>query len=258
MTFSGAEIAAWVGTFMWPFFRIGAILFAAPIIGTRNVPVRVRLFYTLVLTYLIVPTLEPVPVFDALSLNTWFLIAQQMLIGLAMGLILQLAFAAIITGGQIIALQMGLGFASMVDPNSGMQVPMVSQFYLLATILLFFAFQGHHVLIQVMVESFHTMPISPDGLTRDGLWTVVTWGTQMFAAGLLLAIPTVASLLVVNLAFGIMTRAAPQLNIFAIGFPFMVGVGFAVMWATLPGILPQTSDILYDAFSTIRKITGGQ
>jgi flagellar biosynthetic protein FliR len=258
MTFSGAEIAAWVGTFMWPFFRIGAILFAAPIIGTRNVPVRIRLLYTLLITFLIVPTLEPVPVFDPFSMQTWFLIAQQMLIGFAMGMILQLAFAAIITGGQVIALQMGLGFASMVDPTSGMQVPMVSQFYLLATMLLFFAFQGHHVLIEVMVESFRTMPISPDGLTRDGFWTVATWGTQMFAGALLLAIPTVASLLVVNLSFGIMTRAAPQLNIFAIGFPFMVGVGFAVMWVTLPGILPQTSDILYDAFMSIREITSGK
>ncbi len=258
MVFTAAEITAWIGSLLWPFFRIGAMVMSAPITGAQTVPMRVKLFITLVLTLVIAPQLPPVPQFDPFSPMTLLLIIQQVLIGVAMGTALQLVFAAIITGGQIVAYQMGLGFASMVDPQSGVTVPVVSQVYLLATSLLYLAFNGHLVLIEVVAESFTSMPIAADGLTRDGIWQLVSWGSEMFAGAVLIAIPTVASILVVNIAFGVMARAAPQLNIFAVGFPVTLTLGFLVMMFTFPSLLPQTEHLVQDVFTLIRTITAGK
>ncbi|MBD3669926.1 MAG: flagellar biosynthetic protein FliR [Gammaproteobacteria bacterium] len=257
MELSSAEIAAWVGSFMWPFIRIGAMFMAMPVIGTQNVPVRVRLAITLAVTVVIAPQLSDLPIIDPFSLNSWLLIIQQVLIGVAMGFALQLVFSAVITGGQIIALQMGLGFASMVDPSSGLQVPMVSQLYLLAVILIFLAFNGHLVLIEILGQSFETLPIGSVGIARDSIWQLVSWGSDMFAGAVLIALPTVGALLVVNISFGVMTRASPQLNIFAVGFAIMLGVGFAVIIFTLPSLVNQTSKLLENSYGLIRALIGG-
>ncbi len=231
---------------------------SAPITGAQTVPMRVKLFITLVLTMVIAPQLPPAPQIDPFSPMTLLLIIQQVLIGVAMGTALQLVFAAIVTGGQIIAYQMGLGFASMVDPQTGVTVPVVSQLYLLATSLLYLAFNGHLVLIEVVAESFNSMPIAPDGLTRDGIWQLVSWGSEMFAGAVLISIPTVAAILVVNIAFGVMVRAAPQLNIFAVGFPVTLTLGFLAMMFTFPSLLPQTEHLVQNVFLLIRTITSGQ
>ncbi len=258
MVFTAAEITAWIGSLLWPFFRIGAMVMSAPITGAQTVPMRVKLFITLVLTMVITPQLPPVPQLDPFSPVTLLLIIQQVLIGVAMGTALQLVFAAVVTGGQIVAYQMGLGFASMVDPQTGVTVPVVSQLYLLATSLLYLAFNGHLVLIEVVAESFNSMPIAADGLTRDGIWQLVSWGSELFAGAVLIAIPTVASILVVNIAFGVMARAAPQLNIFAVGFPVTLTLGFLVMMFTFPSLLPQTEHLVQNVFTLIRTITSGE
>ncbi len=255
MHFTSAELTAWIGSLLWPFFRIGAMVMSAPITGSQMVPMRVRLFITLALTVVIAPQIPPVPAFDPFSPMTLLLILQQILIGVAMGIALQLVFAAIITGGQIVAYQMGLGFASMVDPQSGVTVPVVSQIYLLASSLLYLAFNGHLVLIEVVAESFTSMPIAPDGLTREGIWQLAAWGSELFAGAVLIALPTVAAILVVNIAFGVMTRAAPQLNIFAVGFPVTLTFGFVVMMFTFPSLLPQTEQLVQKVFLLIRTIT---
>lgn len=257
MELSTAEIAAWVGSFMWPFIRIGAMFMAMPVIGTQNVPVRVRLAITLAVTVIITPQLSNLPVFDPFSLNAWLIVINQVLIGVAMGFALQLVFSAVITGAQIIALQMGLGFASMVDPSSGLQVPMVSQLYLLAVVLIFLAFNGHLLLIEIVGESFKTIPIGTIGLSTDSIWQLVSWGSQMFAGAVLISLPTVGALLVVNISFGVMTRASPQLNIFAVGFAIMLALGFGVIFITLPSLVSQTSRLLEDSFDLVRAIIGG-
>jgi flagellar biosynthetic protein FliR len=257
MELSTTQIATWVGSFMWPFIRIGAMFMAMPVIGTQNVPVRVRLAVTLAVTVVIAPQLHDLPLIDPLSLSSWLIIIEQFLIGVAMGFALQLMFSAVITSGQIIAQQMGLGFASMVDPSNGLQMPMVSQLYLLAVVLIFLIFNGHLILIEVVANSFNTLPIGQASLSPDSLWQLITWGSDMFAGALLIALPTVGALLVVNISFGIVTRAAPQLNIFAVGFPIMIGVGFAVIMVTLPSLVPQTSKLLHNILGLIRGMIGG-
>jgi flagellar biosynthesis protein FliR len=169
---------------------------------------------------------------------------------------LRVVFGAFVHAGQIIAMQMGLGFASMVDPLNGVQVPVVSQFYVVLVTLMFLALDGHLALIEVLADSFRVMPIAPTGLALSGIWDLLGWASRMFAGALQIALPAVASLLLVNIAFGVMTRAAPQLNIFAIGFPISMILGFVVLLITLPGMSAQLGTLLNDAFALIHHLMG--
>ncbi|MDH5786570.1 MAG: flagellar biosynthetic protein FliR [Chromatiales bacterium] len=248
MSITTAEIVAWLGTFLWPFFRISSMFMVAPVTGGQYVPVKVRLMLSLAITLVVMPVMPSPPAVTPFSLTMFSLILQQILIGVAMGFVLMLVFSAIVTGGQIIAMQMGLGFASMVDPANGQQVPVLSQLYLIMTSLIFLAIDAHLVLISLLVESFHTLPIGPLGLDRDSFWAIANWGSEMFAGALWISLPALASLLMVNIAFGVMARAAPQLNIFAVGFPVTMVVGFIVILYTLPSVAPQFTVLLEQGF----------
>jgi flagellar biosynthetic protein FliR len=182
MHLSGAEIAAWLGSYLWPLFRIAAMIVAMPIFGSILIPVRVRLMLALAVTSIVAPVLPAAPAVDPLSLEAVLIILQQIIIGVAMGFAMQLVFNAVTTGGQIIAMQMGLGFASMVDPQNGTQVPVLSQLYLLLVTLLFLGFNGHLVMIEMIAESFTVLPVGADGLTRNGLWLLAGWGARCLPA----------------------------------------------------------------------------
>lgn len=256
MHYTLAEITGWLGSFLWPLFRIGAMVTAAPIFGSRSIPARGRLIFALALTLVIAPTLPAVPAVDPFSWQGLLIIFQQVLIGIAMGFVLQLVFATIITGGQMIAMQMGLGFASMVDPQNGVQVPVVSQVYLMMTTLLFLAMNGHLVFIELVAESFTLMPIGGEVMARETFQRIALLGSNMFAGAVWLALPAVASLLMINISFGVMARAAPQLNIFAIGFPFTMMMGFIIIYLTLPSVIPQFESLMEDGFAVLRSILG--
>ena len=257
MTLASSEIMSWVGSFMWPLIRIAALVGVAPVFGARTVPVRAKVAFALVLTLVIAPVSPPVPVVDPISGEAVLIVLNQMLIGAAMGLALQMVFAMFIVGGQIIAFQMGLGFASMVDPSSGTQVPVISQFYVILLTLIFFALDGHLTFINVVADSFHTMPIGVNGLSNDGLWALVNWGGQMYLGAVQIALPAIASLLLLNLTFGVVTRAAPQFNIFSIGFPVTMVAGFFIMLSTLMAVLPQIKLQLANGFALMRGVAGG-
>ncbi len=254
---TGAELMSWVAGLLWPFLRVGAMFLAAPLFGAQSVPVRVRLGLSLLLAWILMPLLPPPPAIDLLSLAAALVALQQVVIGLAMGFVLQLVFAALVVAGQTIAMSMGLGFASIVDVINGVQVPVVSQYFLILSTLLFLSLNGHLVLIEVLAESFRSLPVGLDGLAREEFWQLAGWGAEMFAGALLIALPAVMSLLLVNLAFGVVTRAAPQLNIFAVGFPVMMLVGFAVIFLTLPGLTDHVEALLTAAFGLMRSVTGG-
>lgn len=257
MHFSSTEITALLSIWLWPLFRIGGMVMAAPVFGARSVPVRAKLIITLALTSIIAPLLPPGPAIDVFSPLSFLIIAQQILIGVVMGFAVQLAFSAVITGGQIIAMQMGLGFSLMVDPQNGTQAPVLSQFYVLFAILIFLSINGHLVLIHVLFDSFTLIPIGPDGVHIGEFRKLADWGGHIFSGGLSIALPVVASLLVVNIAFGIMTRAAPQMNIFAIGFPITMILGFALVWITLPGIVSSAGSLFNNTYDLLRQLLGG-
>jgi flagellar biosynthetic protein FliR len=257
MNVSGADISAWMGAFLWPFFRIGAMVGMAPILGARVVPRRIRLGLALVITLVVVPVLPTPPAVDPLGADGVMMTANQLVIGLAMGFTLRLVFTAIEIAGQIIGQLMGLGFASMIDPENGVQVPVLSQFYSILAMLLFLALNGHLVLIELVVDSFHTLPVGVHGIAPDGLRSVAAWGSEMFAGAVSLALPAVTALLLVNLAFGVMMRAAPQLNIFAVGFPVTLLLGTLVVLATLPALPGELDSLSAQAFDLLRHLVAG-
>jgi len=256
MHFTTAEITAWVGSLLWPFLRIGAMLVAAPLFGAGMVTVRIRLAFAFLLALVVAPLIPVPPAVEPLSLAGLVISAQQILIGLTIGFVLQMVFSAMSQAGETIALSMGLGFASMVDPQQGVQVPVVSTYFVIMSTLIFLALNGHVALIELTLMSFHSMPIAVDGIVRADLWALVSWGSTMFVFGLLVALPAVASMLLVNLSMGVITRAAPQLNIFAVGFPMMILLGFVLLLLTLPVLVPQFTELLAQAFGLIGQITG--
>ncbi|MCO6055453.1 flagellar type III secretion system protein FliR [Pseudomonas sp. MOB-449] len=250
---SDAQIGGWVGSFVLPLFRIAALLMTMPIIGTQLVPTRVRLYLALAIAVVLVPTLPPMPQVDAINLGNILLIGEQILIGALLGFMLQLFFHAFVIAGQIISMQMGLGFASMVDPTNGVSVPVLGQFYLMLVTLLFLSMNGHLVVFEILAESFVTLPVG-GGLLTDHYWEVAGKLGWVMGAGLLLSLPAITALLVVNLAFGVMTRAAPQLNIFSIGFPLTLALGLVIVWVGMADILAQYQVLASDALQLMREL----
>lgn len=255
LQFDVAALQAWVGQFLWPLVRVSAFFMVAPIIGTQLVSARIRLILALLLVMAIAPQLGAMPMVDPLSPLSVVLIAQQLLIGLALGFFLQLLIHTFVMSGQIIATKMGLGFASMNDPANGVIVTVVSQFYLMMVTLLFLALNGHLVMIEILVESFTVMPVGAEiGGTR--FFGLVEWGSWMFAAAALMALPAVTALLIINCTLGVITRAAPQLNIFAIGFPLMLTLGLVILWVSLSMTLPQFERYSAAALTAMRAWIG--
>lgn len=252
MNVTGAELISWMATLLWPFMRVGAMLASAPIFSARSVPVRIRVLLAFFIAWVLVPVIPEPPAVDLISGEALIISISQILIGLAMGFILQMVFSAFVIAGQSIATAMGLGFASMIDPQNGVQVPVISQAFLIMATLIFLVLNGHLVFIEVMAKSFQSMPVGPFSPSPDAFWQLVTWGGDMFAGGVLIALPAVAALLLVNLAFGVTSRAAPQLNIFAVGFPIMIMVGIAFLILTLPTITGHLTRLLSQAHELIQ------
>jgi len=255
MEISFAQANAFVGSLLWPFMRISAMFLAAPIFGSQLLNVRTRIVLALLVSFLVVPMIGPVPSVEPFSYAGLLISLQQILIGLGMGFILQLVFGALVIAGESIAMTMGLGFASMIDPANGVSVPVVSQFFLIVGTLLFLVLGGHLLLIQLVVSSFESLPITlGEGISRDSFWLIVSWGSQMFIGAAWIALPAVSTLLTLMLAMGVMTRAAPQLNIFSVGFPLTLLLGFVVLMLTLPGMLPRFQQLMLDAMQASQQI----
>lgn len=258
MVFSEAQLTQWLADLWWPFVRVAAVFSAAPVFSLRQFPMRARLLLAAAITWLIQPLVPPAPVFDTFGPEALLTSLQQLGIGLAMGFLLQMVFQTVIFAGQLIAFKMGLGFAFMMDPQNGIQVPVVSQFYLLTATLAFVASNAHLVLLGLLADSFTVMPVGMGGLDRDALWNMAAWGSEMFAAGLLMALPVVVALLLTNISMGVAGRAAPQLNIFAVGFPITLLAGFILMWVTLPQVLESFGELTDGMLARLLPLLSGR
>jgi flagellar biosynthetic protein FliR len=249
---TGAELLSWLSALLWPFMRISAMFVAAPIFSARSIPVRIRVLFAFFIAWVLLPVIPKPPVVDLISGEALIISISQVIIGAAMGFILQMVFSAFVIAGQSIATAMGLGFASIVDPQNGVQVPVISQAFLIMATLVFLALNGHLIFIEVLAKSFQSLPVGAVFPSQDALWQLVNWGSDMFTGGLLIALPAVAALLLVNLAFGVVSRAAPQLNIFAVGFPIMILVGIAFLILILPTITEHLSRLMTQALDLIQ------
>jgi flagellar biosynthetic protein FliR len=252
---STAQILALVGSYLWPFARIAAAIMVAPVFNAQVVPKRARLVLALALTLIVAPATPVSAAPEPFSGPGLLIVGQEILIGLAMGFALQMIFDALVIAGQTIAMSMGLGFAFLLDSQRGVSVPVLSQMFVMLAILTFLALDGHLALIQTMASSFTTLPVG-SGLGRDGVWQLVGFGSTVFAGALQVALPAAVALIVVNLAFGVMSRAAPTLNLFAVGFPVTMALGFVILLWTLPNVQANFVSLLGSAFTLLHALVG--
>lgn len=254
MNFTEEQILTALASFIWPFIRISSMFVSIPIFSIKSIPTKVRVLIAFLITLIVIPLLEVNPNISIFSYEGLMVTIQQLLIGLSTGFILQMVFAVMVIGGQSIAYSMGLGFASLVDPATGVQVPVVAQIFMVTSTLLFLSVNGHLLLIEMLVESFKTLPIAAVGFSVDDIWSIIIWSSQMFSAGVLLALPVLAALLFVNISFGVAARAAPQLQIFGVGFPITIMLGMVLIWVSISNILEVFSEVLTNGFSLINQL----
>lgn len=234
LTITSLQLNLWIASFIWPLTRILGFFAIAPIFGNDSVPVTVKVGLGVMLSILIAPTLPPVPLVDPLTMHGMVIIAQQMLIGLSMGFAMRLIFAGIEMAGELIGLTMGLGFATFFDPQSHGRTSVINQFLSLLAMMVFLVGNFHLMVISAMFDSFVSMPIGVSTLGATGSSQIAAWAGSIFATGLQISLPVIAALLVTNAALGILTRAAPQLNLFGVGFPITLSVGIIMTGMMLP------------------------
>jgi len=208
------------------------------------------------LTLIALPLLPPLDGLTVLSADGIITTVEQIIVGAALGFALQLMFDALTLGGQIIANGMGLGFAFNVDPLRGVTTPALGQFYSLLGVLVFLSLDGHIALIDTLITSFRGLPIGPHGLSLPATQSLANWGDELFMGALRVALPGMTALMVINLGFGVMARAAPALNLFAVGFPITLVFGFVIVLFGLPGIQTVVVDLVSSAFTFMRTIVG--
>ena len=234
ISFSEAQILAWITPVLWPFLRVLALFQILPVLGQRTVPARVRVALSFLVALCasgVAPPVDPVPLDSPLAV---MLLVQQLLIGLSLGFAVRLVFAAVELAGELIGLQMGMNFAGFFDPVMASQSTAASRFFATLVSFLFIVTNGHLRVIEVVVASLQAFPVGPEPFAFLRAVQPQTWGAQIFSMGLWIALPMMAVMLFVNLVLGVIARVAPQSNIFALGFPITISVGLVGMMAMLP------------------------
>ena len=243
----------WLGLYFWPLLRVMALIMTAPILSEKSIPKRVKIGLGMLITFVIAPTLPPVniPIFSPQAV---WLALQQVLIGVAIGFTMQLAFAAIRTAGELIGLQMGLSFATFFDPGSHLNMPVLARVIDMLAMLLFLTFNGHLWLISMLVDTFHTLPIGGNPVNSNAFLALTRAAGLIFINGLMLALPVITLLLTVNLSLGLLNRMAPQISVFVIGFPITLTVGLILMGLLMPLIAPFCEHLFSEIFNLLSDI----
>lgn len=255
ITVTAQQLDGWLLELFWPFVRIGSCFMVAPAFGTSSVPARVRVVLAGAVTFLVAP-LVTIPDVTPLSAEGAVITIQQVIIGAALGFSLNILFDAVSLGGEMLGNSMGLSLAFNLDPQSGASTPTVSQLYSILVTLIFLVLDGHLALIRMLVDGFHTLPIGTTGLGANGIWSVVNWGAELFSGALAVALPGVTALLVTNLAFGVVSRAAPTLSIFSVGLPLSLVLGLVVILVSLPALESSFIRLLAVALDFTRRLSG--
>jgi len=230
-------ILEWIANYFWPYTRIAALFMVMTVTGARYVSTRIRLYLGLAVTFAVMPAIPAVPQdVQLLSFQGFLITFEQIIIGTAMGMVTQFISQTFVVLGQILGMQSSLGFASMVDPANGQNTPLLGQLFLFLATMFFLATNGHLEMIQFVVLSFKTLPIGSGALTSVDYREMALWMSTMFKTALSMSLSGIIALLTINLSFGVMTRAAPQLNIFSLGFAFALMVGLLLCWYLMLGL----------------------
>ena len=256
LTFDSAQLGVWLSQFFWPLLRVLALISTAPLFSEKQISKRVKIGLGGLIVLLIAPTLPTsnIPLFSVTGL---WLAVQQILIGVAIGLTMQFAFAAVRLAGEVIGMQMGLSFATFFDPSGGPNTPLLARLLNLLAMLLFLTFDGHLWLISLLADSFHTLPIQARPLNGNGFLALTQAGTLIFINGMMLALPLICLLLTLNLALGLLNRVTPQLSVFVIGFPVTLTIGMLTLGMMMPMLAPFCEHLFGEFFDRLAAVIGG-
>ncbi|MES2607091.1 MAG: flagellar biosynthetic protein FliR [Pseudomonadota bacterium] len=257
MTISLEQMLSLINAFMLPFVRISAFFMAAPFFGAGSVPVRIRILLAVAVTFLLQPTITASGDIDVFSAEGLLHVIQQALVGIALGTIFHFIMTAIVLAGHTVANTMGLGFASSADPQNGAESTVVGQVYTILATLYFLGVDAHLRLLEIIAASLQTIPLQQFVLNVVFFQSIVAFSSQIFVFGTLLVLPVIVGLLLVNLAIAVMTRAAPQLNVFSLGFPLLILVGFVLMLLCVPVMLPLFANFMEATLVFMTEIVEG-
>ncbi|AME23336.1 MULTISPECIES: flagellar biosynthetic protein FliR [Burkholderiaceae] len=253
-----AQLNVWLTSFLWPFTRILALIATAPLLSHLAVPVRVKVGVAAFIALIVAPTIGAVPQVTVFSADGVLILINQFMVGAALGMTMQIAFASIDAAGEFIGQQMGLGFATLYDPRQGGNAVVISRYLNTIAFLAFLVFDGHLQMISALVQTFQNVPVSANvlgSMTHARGWqTLATYGVSIFSTGLLLSLPVVAALLIANLALGILNRAAPQIGIFQVGFPVTMLVGFLLIQLMIPNLIPFFQRIFENGIDQMGRV----
>lgn len=251
---TSAQLDAWLALFMFPLARVLGLLATAPVYQNAALSVQLRLILGLAIVLALAPALPSMPTVPAGSWVGLVIMAQQTLIGIVMGFTLRLTFAAVDMAGELIGLQMGLSFATFYDPMTSGQTPVVTEFISLVATLIYLAMNGHLLTLSTLAESFNLFPVSTQVFAAKGMGSLLASAATLFSTGVLLSLPLITALLIANLALGVLSRVAPTLNLFAVGFPVTIMAGFLVLTLSLPYLGAALERVYAQAFSTLGQV----
>ncbi|MBZ0127092.1 MAG: flagellar biosynthetic protein FliR [Rhodocyclaceae bacterium] len=255
LSITDAQLEAWIAAFMFPLARVLGLVATAPVFNNASLPMRVKLLLGVAVSLAVAPMLPPLPPVSPASWSGLAVFLQQGLIGIALGFTMRIVFAGVDLAGELIGLQMGLGFAVFYDPQNAGQSPIVAELVGLLALLFFLALNGHLMMLALLAESFTALPIGLSPFPA-GWETLLRWAAAIFSIGVLLALPLISALLVANIGLGVLTKVAPTLNLFAVGFPVTLMAGFAMLALSMPYFAPTLENLFvqgYDAVSAVMK-----
>jgi flagellar biosynthetic protein FliR len=251
---TSAQLTAWIAAFLFPLARILALIASSPVLGNKQIPMRIKISLAMLITVIVAPNIPMPTNIEPASAEGLFILVQQILVGLAMGFTMRLIFTAVEMAGDLAGMQMGLGFASFYDPVNASYTPVIAQFLGILATLAFLSLNGHLYMLSALSDSFQAFPISTTMPSAAAFRTLAEWGSTIFSHALQLAMPLIGSLMITNLALGILTRSAPQLNIFAVGFPITLTVGFVTLALSLPYLAPMLEHVINEGVDTMQRI----
>ena len=251
---TSAQLDAWLAAFIFPLARVLGLFSAGPVFSSLAIPQNIRLVAGVAVTLAIAPAIPPMPAIAAGSWVGLAVLAQQVVIGILLGFSLRIAFVAVDVAGDLIGLQMGLSFAVFYDPAKAAQTAVITEFFSLLAVLLFLSLDGHLLMLSLLAQSFTLLPVSLAPFAAKGYSVLLAWSATIFLAGVLLSLPLITALLIANIAMGVLTRVAPQLNLFAIGFPVTIMAGFLVIMISLPYFAAALEHLFSQGFAAMVAI----
>jgi len=239
---------------IWPMLRLSAFLAFTSIFSIRAVNMRIRILLAFSMAFVVTQQID-IPRIDPITAEGLMEISRQILIGLTMGLVFQVASASLVVAGQAVSGSMGLTIANMIDPNMG-NVPVLSAFFNIMGTLIFLGMGGHLIVFGLVLESFKLIPIGQEFFSQDMLGKMINWSAMMFLGALLIGLPVMMTLLFINVGLGFVARAAPSLNIFTVGFPALILTGFVILIFSMGNNVARIQWVWTQAFMVLRSFLG--